>query len=525
MKLSSLPKNSKVAVLGGGISGLTFTYFLSKLRPDLNFQIFEKSSRIGGWINSTKIITKNDEEILLEKGPRTLRGIKDGSLIIVDILNQLGLENQTLGIHKNSIANKKYILNQEGEIVQVPNNIASIFHFLKNVKWMDGKLYRGILKESFIKPLKQDETIEQFFKRRFGSTVITDNIASAILHGVYAGDVGKLSIKSVLPFLKQIENESGSVIKHIMKSMTKKKQTQPLSNGLQSYCSLISPNTDFTSMKSKLKDYPMITFQDGLEVFPIALSKYLQNKTNVKIHSNSKIESVDPIEGIVNGEKFNHIRSTINVHDLAKTLPPSNPLIPKLNSIEYISIFLANVFTKNQLIPKNKPGFGFLVPRFQSYSSNPQALLGIVYDSDVEKNAKNIFKNTPLRNFNYDKITIMMGGHYYNHWNIPSDKVNLKIVKDILKSKLNINLDKFNLKIVNPGESIESINDNDLIISYDLITNCIPQYNLGYQEIKTDVESILNQDYKLSFGGTVFGDGIGVPDCVINSFKDALKLK
>ena len=41
-----------------------------------------------------------------------------------------------------------------------------------------------------MKPIKEDETIEQFFKRRLGSTVLTDNVASSIIHGIYAGDVG-----------------------------------------------------------------------------------------------------------------------------------------------------------------------------------------------------------------------------------------------------------------------------------------------------------------------------------------------
>ena len=34
-----------------------------------------------------------------------------------------------------------------------------------------------------MKPIKEDETIEQFFKRRLGSTVLTDNVASSIIHG------------------------------------------------------------------------------------------------------------------------------------------------------------------------------------------------------------------------------------------------------------------------------------------------------------------------------------------------------
>ena len=106
----------------------------------------------------------------------------------------------------------------------MPNSIGTTIEFLKNVKCVDRKLITGILKEPFVKPIKEDETIEQFFKRRLGSTVLTDNVASSIIHGIYAGDVGKLSIKSIMSFMKDIENQSGSIVKHIFKSLYSNKK-------------------------------------------------------------------------------------------------------------------------------------------------------------------------------------------------------------------------------------------------------------------------------------------------------------
>ncbi|KAI5968656.1 HEM14 [Candida margitis] len=535
MSLPALPKNGKVAVLGAGISGLTFTYFLSRLRPDISFQIFEKSIRPGGWMNSPHLyVSDTKESILLEKGPRTLRGVKNGSLFMIDILRNLNLQDQVEVIHKSSKANRKYITDAQGEIVQVPNSFATAVDFFKRVKVVDGKLIKGLLKEPFVKPLAEDETVEQFFKRRLGSTSLTDNVASAIIHGVYAGDIGKLSIKSVMPFLKDVESQSGSIVKHILKSLTRKntkkeeKDVSEFSSELQLYEKLISPQANLLALQNNLKAFPMIKFRDGMETLPKNLANYLVNNTNTKIHYGTPVQQCDPKTGKVNEQQFDHIRSTINTHALAQALPLNNPLIPELKAVQYVTVFLTNVYTKKPiLLPKDKSGFGFLRPRHRNIDSNPQALLGTIYDSDVENHAESLFSEARATPGEYNKITIMMGGHYYSNWNIPSNKLNLKIVKDVLQEKLNVNLSKYRVKVVEESQDlkVDSIEPNDIIISYSLHQDCIPQYNLGYQELKSKVLDILEKEhYKLSFGGTVFAEGVGVPDCVSNSFADAVKL-
>ncbi|CAK9436160.1 uncharacterized protein LODBEIA_P07180 [Lodderomyces beijingensis] len=538
MTLAKLPRNGKVAVLGAGISGLTFTYFLSKLRPDLQFKIFEKSNRAGGWMSSPSLHVKDtNESILLEKGPRTLRGVRDGSLLMIDILRELNLQNQIEVIHKDSVANKKYITDAQGQLIQVPNSIPTFIDFLKNVKAIDLKLVMGIFKEPFVKPVKEDETVEQFFKRRLGSSVLTDNVASAVMHGVYAGDIGKLSIKSVMPAMKEIENESGSLLKHAWKKLIAKNKISKtttategpqLSSELKAYEQTISPKADLLQLQTRLKSFPMIKLHKGMETLPKCLAQYLTANTQTEIKYDTPVEQCDPLTGEVNGEKFDHVRSTISTLALAKIFPPQNSLVQYLASIPYISIFLTNIYTrKPTLIPRNKPGFGFLRPRHENVEDNPQALLGVIYDSDIENYCQGLFDDHKAVPDENNKITLMMGGHYYSNWSIPSDKISLKIVLDVLEEKFQVDVSKFNVKVV-PVESeleVDSIKDDDLVVSYSLHTDCIPQYNLGYQETKAKVLDILDKEhYKFSFGGTVFADGVGVPDCVSNSFKDAMKL-
>lgn len=68
---------SSIAVLGGGITGLSAAFHLSRRFPSSRILILEKSKRLGGWIQSKKAqISLPGGDVgtaVLELGPRTLR--------------------------------------------------------------------------------------------------------------------------------------------------------------------------------------------------------------------------------------------------------------------------------------------------------------------------------------------------------------------------------------------------------------------------------------------------------------------
>lgn len=61
----------RVAVLGGGVTGLTTAYRLAE-DPSTDVTLFEKSGRFGGWLSSERIEVDGGS-VLFEWGPRTLR--------------------------------------------------------------------------------------------------------------------------------------------------------------------------------------------------------------------------------------------------------------------------------------------------------------------------------------------------------------------------------------------------------------------------------------------------------------------
>lgn len=60
------------AVIGGGITGLTSAFHLSRNPKCSSVTIYEKSPRLGGWMRSERVPVKGGD-VLFEYGPRTIR--------------------------------------------------------------------------------------------------------------------------------------------------------------------------------------------------------------------------------------------------------------------------------------------------------------------------------------------------------------------------------------------------------------------------------------------------------------------
>lgn len=75
------PDIRDIAILGGGITGLTSAYFAALLHPNAKVTLFESSKRLGGWLLSTKFETDGGT-VIFEQGPRSLRPTK-GTLALV----------------------------------------------------------------------------------------------------------------------------------------------------------------------------------------------------------------------------------------------------------------------------------------------------------------------------------------------------------------------------------------------------------------------------------------------------------
>ena len=72
------PEARNIAIIGGGITGLSTALFLTKEIPNAKITIFEQKDRLGGWLDSERLKVDGGD-VLFEWGPRSLRSDLGGS--------------------------------------------------------------------------------------------------------------------------------------------------------------------------------------------------------------------------------------------------------------------------------------------------------------------------------------------------------------------------------------------------------------------------------------------------------------
>lgn len=516
-----LPLNSKVGVIGGGINGLSYAYFLGKLRPDVKITVFETLPRVGGYINTavateeTQKLTKLEGRALkMEKGPRTLRGVSSGTLLIVDLFKKFGMLDQIRGITKESPANKKYLVSKsegqlgeiKGTLIEVPGPGTGWSVKAKFFASPLGKvIVKGIFKDLFFRKDGKSldgMSVEEFFTRHFGKPMISD-IGSALMYGIYAADVAHLDVNCVMPAMVKMEKQHGSIIRGALKSMFYYKPPPPDPN-IKLYKDKIGNDLNLAELKTKLKQYPMLTFKDGLSQLCLGLKKNMP--PNVEIHLGSGVQKIiDKNSALVlkadNSEyEVDHVWSSVNTLQLAKMI--DEPTVKDtLEDFKYTSVCVCNV-----LIPRDAKkikGFGFLVPKARFHPD--VKLMGVIFDSDIDQHSISIWGNDKLSETGeHTRATLMVS---VRDGVAPTTAMLKMAVREVFSNLLN-------------GHAL------DAAIEHAVVMESIPLYDLEFVPRREKTLELIKDRYKdkIQLGGMAFSPGVGVPDSVIGALQGAVKV-
>jgi oxygen-dependent protoporphyrinogen oxidase len=200
---------TRVAVLGGGIAGLTTAFRRASAGETV---VLEAGPQAGGSIRTIR-----EDGFTLECGPNTLRTTEAAERLLAD----LGLEPRTVKADSKA---PRWIVRGGSPRAVVPGP-AALFNKVFTTK---GKL--RLLKEPFVAPRPaslEDESVHSFFARRFGEEAALYG-AGPMVSGVYAGDPHSLSIRSAFPRLWEAEGAAGSVIRGLLRRKEKKGKARTL---------------------------------------------------------------------------------------------------------------------------------------------------------------------------------------------------------------------------------------------------------------------------------------------------------
>src|SRR6266403_1309596 len=205
----------RIAIVGGGISGLSAAYTIEKKRQSgtpVQYVLFESSPRLGGVLATDRV-----DGCLVEAGPDSFLTEKPWA---ADLCSKIGISDQLIG--SNDSERKTYIVAKD-KLVEMPDGLM----FMVPTKIMPTVLsplfsWRTKIRMAaeWFHPRRnaaEDETVAQMVSRHYGSEMV-ELLADPLLCGIYGGDASQLSVRAVLARFADMASRHGSLGRGILKA-------------------------------------------------------------------------------------------------------------------------------------------------------------------------------------------------------------------------------------------------------------------------------------------------------------------
>ncbi len=205
---SSKPRR-RIAVIGGGISGLTAANRVRELDPTAEVRLFEASGRVGGVLQ-----TERREDWLIERSADMFTTREPWAL---DLCRRIGIADELI---ETDARYRRAFVVRRGKLVPVPEGFtlmspAKVWPILTTPLLSPlGKLR---LAGEYFTPRKTDEadeSLKSFVTRRFGREAF-DRLIQPLIGGIYTADPAKLSMQATLPQFVELERRFGSLIRGV----------------------------------------------------------------------------------------------------------------------------------------------------------------------------------------------------------------------------------------------------------------------------------------------------------------------
>lgn len=462
----------RIAVIGGGISGLSAAYFIQQQAGDtpIELTLFESKPRLGGVIQTVK-----HDHALMECGPDAFLTEKPQA---VELCRRLGLEDQIIGTspeHRRSfvVKDNRLIPVPSGWFMIAPKDLPTLWK-TEMFSW-PGKLrmamellipkYRGM----------EDESVGSFVRRRFGNEAL-DRIGQPMIGGIYSADPDRLSILATFPRLRLMEKQHGSVIRALWKSARKKKKS-----------------TEASGPRYGL----FATLKGGAASLIQALERELTDKGAAIVHRGvSRIECIDTETWRVlfeneSSENFDAVCLAVPAPNAARLTEQSLPhLADLLGGIHYASAATVNLVLRRDQVKHPLNGFGFVVPSVEGRN-----IVGCSFSS-VKFPHRSDDEHVLIRAF--------VGGAFHEKVLNLSDEAMLEAVCRDLRDLIGLTDAPQHAEITRWPQAM-------------------PQYSVDHLKQLRRIEDVTKQVKGLYLTGNAY-KGIGIPDCIRQAEETASAL-
>lgn len=457
----------RIAIIGGGISGLSAAYRLSRSRPGrdggLEIHVYEASEGFGGVIQ-----TEKQNGFLMERGPDSFITSKPWAL---ELCRELGLEEDL--IETNSNARQSFILSRD-RLFAVPRG----FYLMAPTRILEG-LRTPLLSPSgkirmacewFIPPRKEegDESLASFVRRRFGQETL-ERIAQPMIAGIYTADPEELSLEATFPHFLRMEREYGSVIR----ALAKQKDAATSKASGPRYSLFLSLKGGLQSLISTLIEHmPQVCFHPSAKV--------------VRLEKNScwriSLERGETFEADV-------VCLAIPASPAAKLLNhAAGNIAGELCGIPYESVATVNLAFYKKDIAHPLDGLGYVVPSIER-----RKIVGCTFSS-IKFSGRSVNPEIVL-------LRTFLGGKSSRDLLTSDDRKLGEVVCAELRKQL-------------------SIKGGPLLTFVSRWPESIPQYRVGHLKKVERIFGALKSFPGLYLTGNAYG-GTGIPDCIHRAFQTA----
>ena len=448
----------RIAIIGGGISGLSAAFALEQRRntgAPLEYTLYESSTSFGGVLRTERV-----EGCVVEAGPDSFLTEKPWAS---DLCRQVGLGEQLIG--SNDGERKTYIL-VKGRLIPIPDGLMFMVP-TKILPVVLSPLFSRATKlrmshEWFHPPHQADadESVASLVNRHYGPEMV-DYLADPLLAGVYGGEASQLSVRAVLPRFAEMEAKYGSLGRAMLAA--RKKMTQGSSPPAPPL---------FTSLRDGMQSLIEIV----LKRLPAA---FLRPKTLVQA-----LEPQDRgwlVSAGYDTDQFDAVIVATPATAAASLLNSAQSrLASELASIAYSSSVTVALGFDQKVRAALPPGFGFLVPR----AENKRLLAATFVHNKFPHRAP--VDRALIRCF-------LGGSRDARILDLPDEEI-LRIVREELRQILSLSAEPLFTRVYKWRASMA-------------------QYAVGHLERLERIERLRQQLPGLALAGNGYR-GIGVPDCV-----------
>jgi oxygen-dependent protoporphyrinogen oxidase len=447
----------RLAIVGGGISGLAAAYALEEKRRagvEVEYVLYEASARVGGVLVTDKV-----DGCILEAGADSFLTEKPWA---IELCKKIGLGDQLIG--SNDADRKTYIL-VKGKLIEMPDGLMFMIPtkltptVMSPLFSMQAKL--RMAREWFHPPRKatEDETVAAFVERHYGPEMV-DRLADPLLSGVYGGEASQLSVRAVLPRFAEMEAKHGSLGRAMLAARAA------------------------MARAPKTKPRPLFTsLQEGMQQMVDALVATLDASS---LKTGTPVQAISPeaggwvVSAGLQSDQFDSVIVALPTHAAAALLQRSPDLAAELAAIQYSSSVTVALGYGKQVRDALPPGFGFLVPR-----SEGKRILAATF----------VHNKFPHR--------------------APDDRAILRCFLGGARGEQMLALSEDQILIIVRQElqQILSLKAEPLFTRVFKWKGAMAQYGVGHLDRLDRIETLRKKLPGLALAGNGYS-GIGVPDCV-----------